>query len=50
MNRWCCIQQYIKSVYVAHENVSETSVYLTNIAFISLHTVRASTASRKCLT
>ncbi len=50
MNRRRCIKQYIKSVSVAHENVSETSVYLTNIAFISLHMVRASTASRKCLT
>ncbi len=28
---------YIKSVSVAHENVSETSVYLTIIAFYSLH-------------
>ncbi len=36
-HRWPCIKQYIKSVSVAHENVSETSVYLTNIAFYSLH-------------
>ncbi len=39
---WLCwtlflIKQYIKSVSVAHENVSETSVYLTNIAFYSLN-------------
>ncbi len=37
MNRWRCIKQYIKSVSVAHENVSEMSVYLRNIAFNSLH-------------
>ncbi len=25
------------NVFLAHENISETSVYLTNIAFYSLH-------------
>ncbi len=31
MNRWCCIKHYIKSVSVAHENVSKMSMHLTNI-------------------
>ncbi len=37
MNRWRCIKQYIKSVSAAHENVSETSVYLTNIALVAFN-------------
>ncbi len=31
------LEAVYKSVSVAHENISETSVYFTNIAFYSLH-------------